>query len=91
VKRELTKYIGVDVSFTQSHCHQKTIDLQYMPSEAQLVDFFTKAQTRAHHQFHLIKLNASDPHVKAHKAHIFLSAYIYATVPEGVSLSPNRG
>jgi hypothetical protein len=61
VKRELTKHIGVDVSFTRSHCHQKTIDLQYVPSEAQLVDFFTKAQTRAQHQFHLIKLNASDP------------------------------
>jgi hypothetical protein len=32
VKRELTKHIGVDVSFTRSHCHQKTIDLQYVPS-----------------------------------------------------------
>jgi hypothetical protein len=29
--------------------------------------------------------------LKAHKAHIFLSAYIYATVPEGVIISPNRG
>jgi hypothetical protein len=47
VKRELTKHIGVDVSFTRYHCHQKTIDLQYVPSELQLVDFFTKAQTRA--------------------------------------------
>ena len=61
VKRELTKHIGVDVSFTRSHCHQKTIDLQYVPSELQLADFFTKAQTRAQHQFHLIKLNASNP------------------------------
>jgi hypothetical protein len=41
--------------------HQKTIDLQYVPSELQLADFFTKAQTRAQHQFHLIKLNASNP------------------------------
>jgi hypothetical protein len=47
VKRELTEHIGVDVSSTWSHCHQKTIDLQYVPSEAQLADFFTKAQTRA--------------------------------------------
>jgi hypothetical protein len=46
VKRELTKHIGVDVSFTRSHCHQKTIDLQYVPSKLQLADFFTKAQTR---------------------------------------------
>jgi hypothetical protein len=61
VKRELTKHIGVDVSFTRSHCHQKTIDLQYVPSELQLADFFTKAQTRAQHQFHLLKLNASNP------------------------------
>jgi hypothetical protein len=61
VKRELTKHIGVDVSFTRYHCHQKTIDLQYVPSELQLADFFTKAQTRAQHQFHLLKLNASNP------------------------------
>jgi hypothetical protein len=53
MKHELTKHIGVDASFTRSHCHQKTIDLQYVPSESQLVDFFTKAQTRAQHQFHL--------------------------------------
>jgi hypothetical protein len=61
VKHKLTKHIGVDASFIRSHCHQKTIDLQYVPSESQLADFFTKAQTRAQHQFHLIKLNASDP------------------------------
>ncbi|WVZ63910.1 LOW QUALITY PROTEIN: hypothetical protein U9M48_013504 [Paspalum notatum var. saurae] len=30
VKHELTKHIGVDASFTRSHCHQKTIDLQYV-------------------------------------------------------------
>jgi hypothetical protein len=29
--------------------------------------------------------------VKAHKAHIFLSAYIYATVPERAIISPNQG
>jgi hypothetical protein len=61
VKHELTKHIGVDASFTRSHCQQKTIDLQYVPSESQLADFFTKAQTRAQHQFYLIKLNASNP------------------------------
>jgi hypothetical protein len=61
VKHELTKHIGVDASLTRSHCHQKTIDLQYVPSESQLTDFFTKAQTIAQLQFHLIKLNASDP------------------------------
>jgi hypothetical protein len=61
VKHELTKHIGVDASFTRSHCQQKTIDLQYVPSESQLADFFTKAQTRVQHQLHLIKLNVSDP------------------------------
>jgi hypothetical protein len=49
VKHELTKHIGVDASFTRSHCQQKTIDLQYVPSESQLADYFTKAQTRAQH------------------------------------------
>ncbi|WVZ85688.1 hypothetical protein U9M48_032583 [Paspalum notatum var. saurae] len=61
VKHELTKHIGVDASFTRSHCRQKTIDLQYVPSELQLADFFTKAQTQEHHRLHLIKLNASNP------------------------------
>ncbi|WVZ87686.1 hypothetical protein U9M48_034287 [Paspalum notatum var. saurae] len=60
VKHELTKHIGVDAFFTRSHCHQKTIDLQYVPSELQLADFFTKAQTREHHRLHLIKLNADN-------------------------------
>jgi hypothetical protein len=60
-KHELTKHIGVDAFFTRSHCHQKTIALQYVPSELQLADFFTKAQTREQHRLHLLKLNASDP------------------------------
>jgi hypothetical protein len=46
MKHELTKHIGVDASFTQFHCHKKTIDLQYVPSDLQVADFFTKAQTR---------------------------------------------
>lgn len=46
--------------FTWSHCHYKTISLQYVPSELQLADFFTIAQTREQHRLHLIKLNASD-------------------------------
>jgi len=46
VKHELTKHIGGDAFFTRSHCQQKTISLQYVPSELQLADFFTEAQTR---------------------------------------------
>jgi hypothetical protein len=30
-------------------------------SALQLVDFFTKAQTRIHHQFYLSKLSVVDP------------------------------
>jgi hypothetical protein len=48
----------VDAFFTWSHCHQKTISLKYVPSELQLADFFTKAQTQEQHRLHLIKLNA---------------------------------
>jgi hypothetical protein len=61
VKHELTKHIGVDVFFTRSHCQQKTIALQHVPSEMQVADFFTKAQTREQHRLNLFKLNASDP------------------------------
>jgi hypothetical protein len=32
-----------------------------VPSELQLADFFTKAQTREQHRLHLLKLNALDP------------------------------
>jgi hypothetical protein len=60
VKHELTKHIGVDVFFTRSHCQQKTIILQYVPSEIQVADFFTKAQTREQHRLNLIKFKASD-------------------------------
>ena len=60
VKHELTKHIGVDASFIRSHCQQSTVDLQYTPSELQLADFFTKAQTRDQHQFHILKLSVSD-------------------------------
>jgi hypothetical protein len=49
VKHELTEHISVDAYFTQSHCHQQTISLQYVPLNLQLADFFTKAQTRQQH------------------------------------------
>lgn len=61
VKLDLQNHIGVDVFFTRPHCRQKTINLQYVPSDLQLADFFTKAQTREHHRLHLLKLNVSDP------------------------------
>jgi hypothetical protein len=59
VKHELTKHIGVDVFFTQSHWHHKTIALQYVSLELQ-VTYFTKAQPIDQYWLNLIKLNASD-------------------------------
>jgi hypothetical protein len=56
VKHELSKHVGVDGYYTQSQVHDGVIALQYVPSELQLVDFFMKAQTRAHHQFLCIRL-----------------------------------
>jgi hypothetical protein len=61
VKHELTKHIGVDAHFTQSYVQDGVVALQYVPSELQLVDFFTNAQTRAQHQFYLSKLSVVDP------------------------------
>jgi hypothetical protein len=49
VKHELTKHIGVDAHFTRSQVQDGVDAFQYVPSELQLVGFFTKAQTRAHH------------------------------------------
>jgi hypothetical protein len=61
VKHELTKHVGVDAHFTRSQVQDGVVALQYVPSELQLADFFTKAQTRAHHQFYLSKLSVVDP------------------------------
>jgi hypothetical protein len=61
VKHEHTKHIGVDAHFTRSHVQDCVVALQYVPLELQLSDFFTKAQTRAHHQFYLSKLSVIDP------------------------------
>jgi hypothetical protein len=49
IKHELTKHIGVDAHFKLSQVLDSVVDLQYVSSELQLVDFFTKAQTCAHH------------------------------------------
>jgi len=62
VKHELTKHIGVDASYTRAQVQDDVITLQYVPSEFQLADFFTKAQTRVQHRFYLSKLSVVDPH-----------------------------
>jgi hypothetical protein len=61
VKHEPTKYVGVDAHFTRSPVQDDVVALQYVPSELQLADFFTKAQTLAHHQFYLSKLSVVNP------------------------------
>jgi hypothetical protein len=61
VKHELTKHINVDVFYTHAQVQAQVITLQYGPSELQLADFFTKAQTRAQHDFLLSKLSVVDP------------------------------
>jgi hypothetical protein len=43
VKHELTKHVGVDAHFTRSQVQDGVVVLQYVPSELQLADFFTKA------------------------------------------------
>jgi hypothetical protein len=61
IKHELTKHVGVDAHFMRSHVHDGVVTLQYVSLEFQLIDFFMKAQTHAHHQFYLSKLNVVDP------------------------------
>ena len=61
VKHELTKHIGVDAFYVRATVQDHVVALQYVPSELHLVDFFTKAQTRAQHRFHLSKLSVVDP------------------------------
>ena len=60
VKHELTKYIGVDAHFTRCSIRDQVVSLHYLPSEVQLADFFTKAQTCAQHLFLLSKLKTTD-------------------------------
>jgi hypothetical protein len=61
VKHELTKHIGANALYTCASMQDRVIALHYVPSELQLVDFFTKAQTRSQHSFFLSKLSVVDP------------------------------
>jgi hypothetical protein len=42
VKHQLTKHIGVDASFVRAAVQDQVLALQYVPSELQWADFFTK-------------------------------------------------
>ena len=61
VKHGLTKHIGAGAFFVRAGVQDHVIALQYVPSELQLADFFTKAQTRAQHGFYLSKRSVVDP------------------------------
>ena len=61
VKHELTKHIGVDASYVRTSVQDQVVVLHHVPSELQIADFFTKAQTRAQHSFFLSKLSVVDP------------------------------
>ncbi|WVZ80638.1 hypothetical protein U9M48_028097 [Paspalum notatum var. saurae] len=61
VKHGLTKHVGVDAYYTRAQVQNGMVTLRYVPSELQLADFFTKAQTRAQHSFYLSKLSVFDP------------------------------
>jgi hypothetical protein len=60
VKHELTKHIGVDAFYKRAQLQAQIVALQYVPSDLQLANFFTKAQTRAQHDFLLSKLSVVD-------------------------------
>ncbi|WVZ96726.1 hypothetical protein U9M48_042327 [Paspalum notatum var. saurae] len=51
VKHELTKHIGVDAYYTRAQVQDGVVTLRYVPSELQLADFLTKAQTRDQHRY----------------------------------------
>ena len=61
VKHELTKHIGVDAHFTRFSVRDQIVSLHYLPTEVQVVDFFTKAQTRDQYLFLLSQLKTIDP------------------------------
>lgn len=61
VKHELSKHVGVDAFYTRAQVQDGVVAPRYVPSEIQLADLFTKAQTRARHRFYLSKLSVLDP------------------------------
>uniref|UniRef100_A0ACD5YVJ8 Uncharacterized protein n=1 Tax=Avena sativa TaxID=4498 RepID=A0ACD5YVJ8_AVESA len=49
------------ISVARAQVQAQVVALQYVPSDLQFADFFTKAQTRAQHDFLLSKLSVVDP------------------------------
>lgn len=61
VKHELSKHVGVDAFYTRAQVQDGVVAPRYVPSEIQLADLFTKAQTVVRHRFYLSKLSVLDP------------------------------
>ena len=61
VRLSLSKYIDVDVFFLRDQYSQRTLVPQFVPTEHQLADLFTKSQTRVQHDYLLSKLSVYDP------------------------------
>jgi len=61
VKFSLSKHIGVDVFFLREQYSQRTLVPQYVPTEHQIADLFTKSQTRVQHDYLMSKLSMYDP------------------------------
>ena len=63
VKFSLSKHIGVDIFFLHDQYSRRTLVPQYVPTEHQLADLFTKSQsqTRVQHDYLLSKLSVYDP------------------------------
>ncbi|WVZ84521.1 hypothetical protein U9M48_031548 [Paspalum notatum var. saurae] len=75
VKHDHTKHIGVDAYYTRAQVQDGVVTLRYVPSELQLADFFTKAQTRAQHSFSLFKLSVGLSVYIPSFTGVYISAY----------------
>lgn len=53
---DFTKHICIDAYYTCAHVQDDMIDLCWVPSKLQVVDFFTKAHTRAQSSSQVLSL-----------------------------------
>ncbi|GJN07608.1 hypothetical protein PR202_ga25512 [Eleusine coracana subsp. coracana] len=61
VKHGLSKHVGFDAFYTRAYVQDGIVSPQYVLSEIQLADLFTKAQTGTRHRFYLSKLSVLHP------------------------------
>ncbi|WVZ66075.1 LOW QUALITY PROTEIN: hypothetical protein U9M48_015349 [Paspalum notatum var. saurae] len=90
VKHELTKHIGVDAYYTRTQVQDGVVTLRYVPSELQLADFLTKAQTRDQHRFYLSKLSGSRGNPRTTIVHTGTTPIANAEIPSPTTTSRSR-